>query len=155
MRRFRTSFLLVVMVAAALAQTASDLDSPAVNRVAAKLKCNCGCNQNMACVMPPGCPVCKTNKTKIFGMQKAGMDDRQILDQYVAENGKDIIVIPPGLGGFAGPYIALGLGLLVVLWTIRRYMPKSGLAAAGAAGAAPGVDADLMARIEKDTADLD
>src|SRR5512140_3849299 len=111
MRKFRTSFLLVVMVAAALAQTASDLDSPAVNRVAAKLKCNCGCNQNMACVMPPGCPVCKTNKTKIFGMQKTGMNDGQILAQYVAENGKDIIVIPPGVGGLAGPYIALGLGL--------------------------------------------
>jgi cytochrome c-type biogenesis protein CcmH/NrfF len=147
------------MVAAALAQTASDLDSPAVNRVAAKLKCSCGCNQNMACVMPPGCPMCKTNKTKIFGMQKTGMNDDQILAQYVAENGKDIIVIPPGVGGFAGPYIALGLGLLVVVWTIRRYMPKPKLAAAGAAsgtgGAAPDVDAEIMARIEKDTADLD
>ena len=60
MRKFRTSFLLVVMVAAALAQTASDLDSPPVNRVAAKLKCDCGCNQDMACVMPPGCPVAMT-----------------------------------------------------------------------------------------------
>lgn len=155
MRKFRTSFLLVVMVAAALAQTAGDLDSPAVNRVAAKLKCDCGCNQNMACVMPPGCPVCKMNKTKIFGMQKTGMSDQQILDQYVAESGKDIIVIPPGVGGFAGPYIALGLGLIVVVWTIRRYMPKPGLAAAGTAGAAPDVDAELLARIEKDTADLD
>lgn len=151
------------MVAAALAQTASDLDSPAVNRVAAKLKCSCGCNQNMACVMPPGCPMCKTSKTKIFGMQKTGMSDDLILAQYVAENGKDIIVIPPGAAGFAGPYIALGLGLIVVLWTIRRYMPKPGLTAAGAAagaaagtgGAAPDVDAELMARIEKDTADLD
>lgn len=143
------------MVAAALAQTAGDLDSPAVNRVAAKLKCDCGCNQNMACVMPPGCPVCKTNKTKIFGMQKAGMSDQQILAQYVAENGKDIIVIPPGVGGFAGPYIALGLGLIVVLWTIRRYMRKPNMAVAGSGGVAPGVDAELLARIEKDTADLD
>ena len=155
MRKFRTSFLLAVMVAAALAQTASDLDSPAVNRVAGKLKCSCGCNQNMACVMPPGCPMCKTNKTKIFGMQKTGMSDQQILDQYAAENGKDIIVIPPGAMGFAGPYIALGLGLLVVLWTIRRYMRKPDLALAGAGGAAPDVDTDVMARIEKDTADLD
>ena len=144
------------MVAAALAQTAGDLDSPAVNRVAAKLKCGCGCNQNMACVMPPGCPTCKMNKTKIFGMQKTGMSDQQILDQYVAESGKDIIVIPPGVGGFAGPYIALGLGLIVVFWTIRRSMRKSGLSLAGAgAGTAAGVDAELLARIEKDTADLD
>ena len=146
---------ILLMVAAALAQTASDLDSPAVNRVAAKLQCSCGCNQNMACVMPPGCPMCKTNKTKIFGLQKTGMGDDQILAQYVAENGKDIIVIPPGMGGFAGPYIALGLGLIVVLWTIRRYIRKPDMAAAGAGGVAPDVDAELLARIEKDTADLD
>ena len=154
MQKWKTSFLLAVMIVAALGQTATDLDSPPVNRVAAKLKCNCGCNQNMACVMPPGCPVCKTNKTKIFGMQKSGMGDQQILDQYVAENGKDIIVIPPGAAGFAGPYIALGLGLVVVLWTIRRYLHKPSPAAAGPGGG-PDVDAETMARIEKDTANLD
>jgi len=142
------------MVAAGLAQTASDLDSPPVNRVAAKLKCSCGCQQNMACVMPPGCPICKTNKTKIFGMQKTGMSDQQILDQYVAENGKDIIVIPPGTAGFAGPYVALGLGFIVVMWTIHRYMRKPIGAAAGP-GMGPDVDAETMARIEKDTANLD
>ena len=141
------------MIVAALGQTATDLDSPPVNRVAARLKCNCGCNQNMACVMPPGCPVCKTNKTKIFGMQKSGLSDQQILDQYVAENGKDIIVIPPGAAGFATPYIFLGLGLVVVLFTIR-YLRKPALAAAGPGGG-PGVDAETMARIEKDTANLD
>ena len=155
MRKFRTSFLLVVMVAAALAQTASDLDSPPVNRVAAKLKCDCGCNQDMACVMPPGCPVCKMNKTKIFGMQKAGMSDQQILDQYVAEKGKDVLVIPPGTTGYAVPFIVLALGMLVVFWVIRRSMQKPSLAAAGAGGVAPDVDAEVMARIEKDTADLD
>ena len=142
------------MMVAALGQTATDLDSPPVNRIANKLKCSCGCNQNMACVMPPGCPVCKTNKTKIFGMQKSGMNDRQILDQYVAESGKDILVIPPGTAGFAGPYIALGLGLLVVLWTIRRFSRKAPATAAGP-GIAPDIDAELLARIEKDTANLD
>jgi cytochrome c-type biogenesis protein CcmH/NrfF len=138
------------MTVAALGQTASDLDSPGVLRIAGKLKCSCGCNQNMACVMPPGCPICKTNKTKIFGMQKSGMSDQQILDAYVAESGKDILVIPPGTGGFAGPYIALGLGFLVVLWTIRRYMRKAPATAAG-----PDIDAETLARIEKDTANLD
>ncbi len=138
------------MMVAALGQTATDLDSPPVNRVAAKLKCSCGCNQNMACVMPPGCPVCKTNKTKIFNMQKSGMSDQQILDQYVAENSKAILVIPPGTGGFAGPYVALGFGLLVVLYTIRRFMHKAAATAGG-----PDVDAATLARIEKDTANLD
>ena len=104
----------------------------------------------MACVMPPGCPVCNMNKAKMVNMQKAGMSDQQILDQYVAENGKDILVIPPGVGGVLGPYIALGLGLLLVLWTIRRYTrPRL-----TPAGDAP-VDAATLAQIEKDTANLD
>ena len=48
------SFLVGIMMAAAIGQTATEMDSPQINRIAAKLKCNCGCNQNMACVMPPG-----------------------------------------------------------------------------------------------------
>src|ERR1035438_4608837 len=150
MQRFRTSLLIAVMTVAALGQTATELDSPPVNRIASKLKCSCGCQQNMACVMPPGCPICKTNKAKILGMQKSGMDDKQILDAYVAENGKDSQVIPPGAAGFAGPYVALGLGFLVVLWTIRRFMRKPLATAAG-----PDIDAETLARIEKDTANLD
>lgn len=154
MPRFKTSLLIALMTVAALGQTATELDSPPVNRIAARLKCSCGCQQNMACVMPPGCPICKTNKAKILGMQKTGMSDQQILDAYVAESGKDILVIPPGTGGFAGPYVALGLGLLVVLWTIRRSMRKTP-AMAGGPGVGPDVDAETLARIEKDTANLD
>lgn len=142
------------MTVAALGQTATELEQPGVLRVAAKLKCSCGCQQTMACVMPPGCPICKMNKAKILGMQKSGMDDQQILAAYVAESGKDVLVIPPGAGGFAGPYIALGLGFLIVLWTIRRSMRKTP-ALAGAHGASPDVDAETLARIEKDTANLD
>jgi cytochrome c-type biogenesis protein CcmH/NrfF len=141
------------MTVAALGQTATELEQPGVLRVAAKLKCSCGCQQTMACVMPPGCPICKTNKTKILGMQKSGMDDQRILAAYVAESGKDILVIPPGAAGFAGPYVALGLGFLVVLWTIRRFMRKTP-ALAGGPGS-PDVDPETLARIEKDTANLD
>lgn len=150
MHKWKSSFLIAIMMVAALGQTATEMDSPQINRIASKLKCNCGCNQTMACVMPPGCPVCKTNKAKMVNMQKSGMSDQQILDRFVAENGKDILVIPPGIGGVLGPYIALGLGLLLVLWTIRRYM-RPRMAAAGG----PTVDPATLAQIEKDTANLD
>ena len=150
MRQWKSSLLIAIMMAAALGQTASEMDSPEINRIAAKLKCSCGCNQNMACVMPPGCPVCKTNKAKMVNMKKSGMSDQQILDRYVAENGKDILVIPPGIGGVLGPYVALALGLLLVIWTIRRYTRPRMMTAGG-----PDVDPATLARIEKDTANLD
>lgn len=149
MQKFKTSLLIVVMTVAALGQTATELDSPPVMRVAAKLKCSCGCLQNMACMMSPGCPMCKMNRGKILGMQQSGMNDKQILDRYVAENGADVLEILPGAGGFAGSYIALGLGLILVVWTIRRYSRKS------PAAAGPDVDVETLARIEKDTANLD
>ena len=150
MHKWKSSLLLAVMIAAALGQTATEMDSPQINRIASKLHCNCGCNQSMACVMPPGCPVCKMNKAKMVNMQKSGMSDQQILDQYVAENGKDILIVPPGIAGVLGPYVALSLGLLLVVWTIRRYMRPRKAALNG-----PPIDAATLARIEKDTANLD
>ena len=150
MHKWKSSFLIAIMMAAAIGQTATEMDSPQINRIASKLKCSCGCNQNMACVMPPGCPVCKTNKAKMVNMQKSGMSDQQILDQYVAENGKDILVVPPGIAGVLGPYVALTLGLGLVIWTIRRLMRPGPSSPNG-----PPIDPETLARIEKDTANLD
>src|SRR5665213_4262127 len=150
MHKWKSSCLIARMMVAAVGQTATEMDSPAIDRIASKLKCSCGCFQNMACVMPPGCPICKMNKAKMVNMKKSGMSDQQILDQYVAENGKDILVVPPGIAGVLGPYIALTLGLLLVVWTIRRYMRPRKAALNG-----PPIDAATLARIEKDTANLD
>jgi cytochrome c-type biogenesis protein CcmH/NrfF len=150
-RALRTTLLVAMMTAAAFAQNGADLESGAVLRVGAKLKCSCGCNQNMACQMPGGCAVCKASRTKIYKMQQAGMNDKQIIDQFVAEKGPDIVVIPPGVGGMLGPYVALGLGLIAVLYTIRRYAAKKPPLTAAAAGSGPsGIDPATLAQIEKD-----
>ena len=151
-RALRTTLLVAMMTAAAFAQNGADLASDAVLRVGAKLKCTCGCNQNMACQMPGGCALCKANRTKIYQMQHAGMTDKQIIDRFVAEKGPDIVVIPPGVGGVLGPYVALGLGLLAVLYTIRRYVAKKPALAHNAAGTGSGdpIDPATLAQIEKD-----
>ena len=162
-RILRSAFLVLVMAVAGIAQNGADLESQPVLRIAGKLKCSCGCNQNMACQMPGGCQVCKTNRTKIFQMQQGGMTDQQILDSYVADKGKDVLVIPPGIGGALGPYVALGLGFLAVLWTIRRYSRKrpafsgalSGAMPGAGAGASAEIDPATLAEIEKNMANLD
>jgi cytochrome c-type biogenesis protein CcmH/NrfF len=101
--------------------------------------------------MPPDgrCPVCQMNKAKILAMQQAGSSDQQILDKYVAENGKDILVIPPGAAGVIGPYVVLGLGLIAVFFTIRRYMQRKPSVAAAE------IDRATLDQIEKDLAKLD
>ena len=85
MRRF--SLLLTLAAGLCAAQTAVDLESEPVNRVAKKLACTCGCAQDMTCQMEPGCGICKRAKTKIFAAQQSGKSDTQILDEFAAENG--------------------------------------------------------------------
>ena len=142
----KSSLLLALACGLCFAQTAVDLDSEPVNRVAKKLSCNCGCGQDMACKMEPGCGICKRAKTKIFALQTAGKSDSQILDDFVAENGKQILAITPGTFGTAGPFVALSLGAIVVLLVIKRYRKPH---------AVPEIDPDVLERINKDMAKLD
>jgi cytochrome c-type biogenesis protein CcmH/NrfF len=142
--------LFLALASFCLGQTAVDLVSEPVNRVARKLACNCGCAQDMTCQMEPGCGICKRAKTKIFAEQQVGKTDDQILNEFVAENGKTILNVTPGLFGTAGPFVALSLGGIVVLMVIRRYIKKPHPTTAG-----PDIDPDVLDRINKDMAKLD
>jgi cytochrome c-type biogenesis protein CcmH/NrfF len=155
MRRFKNSLLVLsFVVGTGFAQSAEDLESPAVNRVAEKLLCPCGCKMNMACRMDPyPCRTCWENKQKIFQYQKAGLSDQAILDRFAKENGKDIISTPPGLFGSLSMYSVAFLGLILVAWTIRRYSRKP-----SAAGGAPADDPELNRyhdQIEREVEKLD
>jgi cytochrome c-type biogenesis protein CcmH len=150
MRELKTSLLIAVVAVLALAQTTPPWDTREINAIAAKLNCNCGCKQDMACQMQPGCPVCKTNKQKMLTMLQSGMSESQILDQFVKEQGKDVLVIPPGAMGTVGPYVALTLGLGLVILAIRRLLQRKPAPAASAE-----VDPAMLEKIEKDLAKLD
>jgi len=155
MQKFKASFLVLIAAALCVAQSASEFETPEVNGVAKMLNCNCGCHLNMACVMPPTglCPVCRENKVRIAKMLKDGMTQSDILKVYAKEQGDKVLVIPPGEFGFAGPFIALGIGLGAVLLAIRRYR---GLKPAPVA--APADDAELaryQKQIDKDLAKLE
>ena len=145
MRKF--SLLLAAACGLCLAQTAVDLDSAPVNRVAKKLACSCGCAQDMTCQMEPGCGICKRAKTKIFTEQQAGKTDSQIIDEFVAESGKQALFVTPAMFGTAGPFIALSLGALVVVLVIKKYRKPH--------AAVPEIDPEVLERINKDMAKLD
>ncbi len=156
MSRAKISILAVLATALCLAQTQLPTEAPSVERVAAKLKCTCGCNLAMDCKMDPWpCHVCRAAKEKIVKMQNAGMSDSAILQQFVNEEGEGILLIEPGMWGSLSHYLGLGLGLMLVVWFIRRQMSRP---AAAAAAPAP-KDAELLNRyqdaIEKETARLD
>jgi len=151
MQKWKSSFLVVLLGAVALSQSASEWDSNAVNNIAAKLHCNCGCKQDIACTMPPyPCPVCKMNKMRIFNMLNTGMTENQILDTYVKEQGKDVLEARVGAEGLIGPIAAIVFGLALVVLVIRRMRRQNAAVPAGAP-----VDPAMLAQIEKDLAKLD
>jgi cytochrome c-type biogenesis protein CcmH/NrfF len=160
MRRFRNSLLILSLfiggVSGVYAQSAEQMESPAVNRIAKRLNCPCGCKMNMACRMDPyPCRTCWDNKKKILAMQQAGMSDDAILAKFSQEMGPDVIIVPPGILGSLSFYTAAALGLILVVFVIRKYSRKTPSTAA-AAGAP---DDPLLARyhdqIEKEVEKLD
>jgi len=153
----RNSLLVLGLVAGVcFAQSAEQLESPAVNRIATRLNCPCGCKTNMACRMDPyPCRTCWDNKKKILQMEQAGLSDQAILDSFAKEMGSNVVVVPPGMLGSLSFYTAAALGLVLVLFVIRKYSRKPAVVAG-----APEVSEDpLLTRyhdqIEKEVEKLD
>src|SRR3984957_7606461 len=149
MRRLRISLpvlsllLLGLLAGGCLAQSAEELESAAVNRVADRLNCPCGCKTNMACRMDPyPCRTCWENKKKILKMEESGMSDQAILDQFSKEMGTSVVVVPPGTLGSLSFYTAAALGLILVVFVIRKLSRKGAVVA----GAPEFPDDPLLAR---------
>jgi cytochrome c-type biogenesis protein CcmH/NrfF len=87
-------------------------------------------------------------------LQSAGLSDQAILDQFAQEQGKDVVANPPGMMGSLSMYSAAFIGLILVVWVIRRYSRKG----AAAAAAGPVHDSELDRyhdQIEKEVEKLD
>src|ERR1700734_1361060 len=161
MRRLRISLPVLGLLAlgalasGSFAQSAEELESPAVNRIATRLNCPCGCKTNMACRMDPyPCPVCLGNKKKIIKMQQAGMSDDAILASFASEMGPNTVVVPPGILGSMSFYTAAALGLILVVFVIRKLSRKDASVAAGGAPHDPLLDR-YHDQIEKEVEKLD
>lgn len=151
MRAAACALGLALSAAPILAQSAEQLESPAVNRVAEKLLCPCGCKTNMACRMDPyPCRTCWDNKKKILSMQTAGLSDQAILDQFEKEMGKDVVAVPPGVLGSLTFYAAAVFGLILVSVVIRRYSRPVPAVAGAAAAPDDGVLDRYHDQIEKE-----
>lgn len=71
------------------------------------------------------CHYASPAREKIVQMQKAGTSDQAIVTSFVANDGNKVLAEPPNEGfnilAVATPFIALGIGLALVAWFIRRY----------------------------------
>src|SRR6266542_41483 len=121
MRRLKSSLLLFVIAAVAIAQTASQKPSTDVRRVGHHLACQCGCVDTVATCSMLECHFSKPAKERIAKMQAAGVSDQGILDAFIADNGRGIYRGDPNAFGWIVPYASILAGLAVIWWFVRRY----------------------------------
>jgi cytochrome c-type biogenesis protein CcmH/NrfF len=151
MRRLRSSLLILVVAALAVAQDVARRQGVDVLRVGARLACLCGCSDTFATCSMLECHFCKPQKARIAKLQAAGISDQAIIDLYIKEFGHQIFRDKPNAFGWIIPYLALLPGLGLIWWFVRRYY-QPGSAPAAAAG--PDVSR-YSEQIEKELANLE
>jgi cytochrome c-type biogenesis protein CcmH len=155
MRRLKSSLLVILIAAAALAQTASEKPSVDVRRVGARLACQCGCKDSVATCSMLECHFSKPAKEKIAQMQSVGMSDEQIVQSFIREYGAIVYLAPPNALGWIVPYATVGAGLLVIWLFIRKYRKPKPLTEVGEVEIDDPALAKYKDQIEKDLANLD
>ena len=125
MRKFRSSLLAVVLagypLVAGFADDAAEKPSVDVRRVGAHIGCQCGCKDTVATCAMLECSFSKPAKEKIAKLQAAGMSDKAIIDQFIAEYGPQVYRGDPSAFGWLVPYLLLIPGLALIWWFMRRY----------------------------------
>jgi cytochrome c-type biogenesis protein CcmH/NrfF len=160
MHRLKRSFLFLALVGAAIAQTESQIESDEVKRVGTHINCQCGsCSENVNCNMSSGqCHFCKPARTKIYELQKSGMNDAGIIAYFKKQYGDIIFRADPNSFFWLIPYLTLAAGGGVLWLVLKRMRGTSKALHPAVAGGAPAHD-PLLDRyrdaIEKETDKLD
>jgi cytochrome c-type biogenesis protein CcmH/NrfF len=155
MQRWKSSLLVLVIAAAALAQTASEKPSVDVRRVGARIACQCGCKDSVATCSMLECHFSKPAKERIAQMQGVGMSDEQIVQAFIRDYGAAIYLAPPNAFGWIVPYASVGVGLVVIWLFIRKYRKPAPLAEVGPVEIDDPALAKYKDQIEKDLANLE
>lgn len=120
-----------------------------------KLACKCGaCNNTVATCQMLECHYSLPAREKIGSMQKTGLSDDAIVDNFVKEGGLAALASPPTEGfhllGWLMPFIAISLGLgVVALWF------KHSLRARSAPAPLPVIDRRYQDKIDKELQELE
>ena len=153
MRRLKSSLIVLVLTALCLAQGTNPLSNARVRRLGDQLMCLCGCGATVTSCNMLGCSHSKPMREKLLAMVNAGMSDQAILDQFKKDMGEDVVAVHPGVLGSISFYAAAVVGLILVLWVIRKYTRPAPVAPAGLADEA--VLDRYHEQIEKEVEKLD
>lgn len=157
MRQWKTSLLIVAMVAVGAAQQGTPLANPEVRRIGQKLGCQCGCQASLTECNMINCHFADPARLELLRRVLAGESEPAILNAFVERYGKVILRQPPEEGFFLlswiTPLVGAMAGLAFVWWFIQR-MRRPAVAAPQAEVTSEAYDR-YRERIEKDLEKLD
>jgi cytochrome c-type biogenesis protein CcmH/NrfF len=112
-----------------------------------KLMCRCGCNQILLECNHVGCSYSERMRQELMaGLQGPDSDDL-ILQRFVQEYGGVVLAAPPATGFnrvvWITPFAALGAGIFVVVYVVRRWKLRQVRLAADSPSAPPPANVEL------------
>ncbi len=118
-------FLLLLVAGLCLAQSSSDMLTPAIRRVGDRLACLCGsCKNTVATCSMLGCHYSSPARERIAKLQAMGKNDDEIVDDFIKKEGKRALAVPPAEGfnllGWVMPFVAIGFGLAAIFAFVQR-----------------------------------
>lgn len=123
----KTSLLALLIALPGLAQNVTTGDEHYKEYVAAgaKLKCQCGCSYTIAHCNMLNCHYREMVKPEIMKALTAGLSTDEIVEKMVAMFGSELRTAPRAEGfgrvGWAAPFVALVLGLILAPVVIARW----------------------------------
>jgi cytochrome c-type biogenesis protein CcmH len=145
--------LLATRVDATGPMTQSDIEE--------RLTCQCGCGLTVHSCNHLQCGFGEPVKRDIANSLAAGQTGKEILARYVAEYGEKILSSPTHSGfnllAWYGPYVAVALGALAILFVIRRWSADGSGGRGGGAPAAggPAMSEEDRSRLQRELEDLE
>ncbi len=124
MRRWKSSFLAVLVGALSFAQVDSPLKDPRAYQTAEKLKCLCGCPMTVANCTMIKCHYADPARHQVAEAVATGKSEDVILASFTKKEGLRALAVPPQTGFnsltflMVPIFVLLGLGLIA--WFVRR-----------------------------------
>lgn len=125
--RFRLAVLTGLLLVFAVA-TADDTEAK-FKRIQGKLVCQCGCNYLLLYCPHLECGSAIPMRNQIRAYLAQGMSEQEVIDAMVQQMGMVILAAPPAKGfnlaAWVMPFVALGLGFLVVRRVLLRMRERA------------------------------
>ena len=126
MYKWKSSLLVILLTAICIAQTPTQLLTPAIRRVGDKLSCLCGsCKNTVATCQMLECHYSHPSRMQISQMQAAGDSDEIIVASFVKKSGIQALAVPPAEGfslmAWIMPVFVILLGLTMIWLFVKRF----------------------------------